>query len=412
MRIFYVSCFLLLVNFQASGQPYAIEGGSTRHRFAQLNLGGDIRHFFSLGSQSARLMDDGQLEMFPIRSHRAYRLIIGGTHFWGHADFFLGIPLTTPRKEGFYTGTELGTRYFPWRIERRKFRPYVGVSWLPVYYRQGEGTNRIRSKFPVTAGLMYSRGNHLFHLGGGIDYLNRGTYYVDREVEAPLKTPSLWLEAGYKVMIETTIGAEKDWQSGRTRFLTDTLGALKRLDGLTLGIGPSAAIFLAKSTHNAYLAPFADQHRDSGVFPEFALGYYLHKPDLQVNLCYRKIGSEVEAFDFKQVVNRKALTLEVFKFFVDYHGFAAFAGPAISKERLRVREQLQAKGVEFVQEGVRAGVTFGWDIRPNRLQSWYLRTNLRYFPHLRVSTADSFYVALDQLEFNFIQLVLFPGRIF
>jgi hypothetical protein len=61
---------------------------------------------------------------------------------------------------------------------------------------------------------------------------------------------------------------------------------------------------------------------------------------------------------------------------------------------------------------IRAGIVFGWDIRPNRIQSILLRTNLRWTPGLGISVANKGTMFLDQLEFNFIQVVIFPGRIF
>jgi len=59
-----------------------------------------------------------------------------------------------------------------------------------------------------------------------------------------------------------------------------------------------------------------------------------------------------------------------------------------------------------------AGITFGWDIRPNRAQYFLLRTNLRWYPKLELSVVEGQAVSLNALEFNFIQLVVFPGRMF
>jgi hypothetical protein len=59
----------------------------------------------------------------------------------------------------------------------------------------------------------------------------------------------------------------------------------------------------------------------------------------------------------------------------------------------------------------KAGITFGWDIRPDDLQGWILRTNLRWHPNLNVNMPDGKQMKFDQLEFNFIQLVLYPERL-
>ena len=63
---------------------------------------------------------------------------------------------------------------------------------------------------------------------------------------------------------------------------------------------------------------------------------------------------------------------------------------------------------EYSQIKPAFGIICGWDIKPTKAESWLLRTNLRYSP---VSmTVDNKKVAYDYIEFNFIQLVLFPER--
>lgn len=399
------------LGFTSPAQPY-VEGGKTRHRFAQLSLGLDSRLFSGYGSQSSFSNTSGQIEKFKLKNHAETRLIIGGTHFWGHADFYIAIPVASFGKSGFFTSVETGAKYFPWRIERNKIRPYIGSAWLPTLFQQGQGVTLIRFKYPITTGFVFNYKNHLIELGAGYNYDNKENYYITATASTQIKTHPYWISFGYKFMIETTVSAEKGWQNGKTKKLTDTLEMLHRLNGFTLAVGPSAAFFLKSSPHNESVAPFADNHKAAFVFPEFGLGYYLHKPDLQFNLSYRSIKSEIDAYDFSQTAKRKALTFEAFKFFADYNGFAVFAGPALSYEWLNVTETSQQQITTVKYEGVKPGITFGWDIRPNRLQSWYLRTNLRYFPNMNVKMPDNKNLPFDQLEFNFIQLVVFPGRIF
>lgn len=212
-------------------------------------------------------------------------------------------------------------------------------------------------------------------------------------------------------MLETTVSAEKNWQNGSTKIMTDTLARRKKLNGLTLAVGASAAIILKKSPHNEAVAPYIDNHKISNIFPDFGIGYYLHKPDIHFNLAYRSISGSLNAYNFHQKFNRKALTLEGYKFFADYHGFAPFIGPAISYDWLQVSEEMAGAKSVAKQHGIKAGITAGWDIRPDRLQGRYLRTNIRYFPSLDVPMYSGKVMPLDQLEINFIQLVLFLNRV-
>jgi hypothetical protein len=173
-----------------------------------------------------------------------------------------------------------------------------------------------------------------------------------------------------------------------------------------VGIGASSAFFVQDNQAFSAARPTLGKHVFAGVFPEFALGYYWHKPDVQVNVVYRGNRSTQEAEDLSHTIRRRALTLEGYHFVGDYHGFATFVGLTAGVEWLQSSENGQTNGTETL---VRPGVVCGWDIRPNRIQSWYLRTNVRWAPGLTVATPDYRFSA-DQLEINFIQLVIFPGR--
>src|SRR5690606_30464416 len=127
---------------------------------------------------------------------------------------------------------------------------------------------------------------------------------------------------GYKFILETTLSAEKDWQSGRTAEITEHLAKEKKLNGFTIAAGPSSAFFTKASAHNLTFKPFIDDHKGIAVFGDFGLGYYWHQPDLQINFSWRSYESEINAYNYSQTASRKSLGFEVFKFISDYHGFA------------------------------------------------------------------------------------------
>ncbi len=410
MKCFGVIAFLLF-SLGMQAQPYMV-GGNTRHRFAQLNIGFDYRLFLSEQSHTTFINATGIKESNHLNNHHEGRIIIGGTHFWGKADFYIAFPVAKAEENGFSTGVDLGARYFPCRIKHKRISSFIGISLLETRFIQDEGTELKRFTYPVMAGLVYNFKNHLFELSAGINHSNKINYYITKTDQAQIKTQPFWIAAGYKYMLETTVSAEKNWQNGKTKLLTDTLARLKRLNGLTAGIGPSSAFFLKESRHNKNVAPYIDNHKAT-VFPEFTVGYYFHKPDLQFNLVYRGLKSEIEAYDFKQEATRKAFSFEAYKYFADYHGFAAFAGAVASYEQLNVLEKDKWTLINDIEySGIKPGIVLGWDIRPNRIQSWYLRTHIRYFPNMNLNMPDNKKFSFDQLEFNFIQWVVFPGRMF
>lgn len=408
MRFNFLFFLGLAACLEAASQPY-IAGGKTRHRFAQLNAGIDCRFFPSYGTQSWTADPVQKTELNP---YAESRLLIGGTHFWGHADFFIAIPLIRNSGSGFSTGAETGARFYPWQIRNKRIRPYAGVSMLPVHYSQGEGATITRFKIPVTAGITYNAGRQLIDFGIGRSTDISDNYYYSTTQSNELRTYPWMVSIGYKWQFETTVSAEKDWQSGRTERLTDTLASLKKLNGFTLAIGPSIAFFM-KPSPSLYEKPFLDQHKTSNVFADIAVGYYLHRPDLQINFSYRSYKSELEAYGYEHAAGRKSIALEIYRFWMDFHGFAAFAGITVGHEWLEVKSTSPDKKETVDQnQSIRPGIIAGWDIRPNRLQSFYLRTNIRYTPGLNVSDSYGNKTFFDGLEVNFIQLVLFPGRMF
>jgi hypothetical protein len=393
----------------ATAQPYLKE--KTRHRFAQLNLGADVRTFLN-SNATGYSSPAGDIKQAGLGSQSEGRLIIGGTHFWGHADFYVAFPVVSSGNSGFRSSIETGAKLYPWSIEAKKIRPYAGFSYLATSYQKGGGTTLVRNKFPLSAGLTFHYKRQLFDLGLTYNYNNTYNYYFTPTLQLPVKTQPFAISIGYKWMIETTLPAEAEWKSGLTRKLTDTLGKLNRLNGLTIAIGASTAFFTTTSPHNESM-PFIDNHKISNIFMDASLGYYFHNPDIQTNIAFRKYSSSITAYDHTQDISRMSVALEAYKFFGDYHGFVPFAGPALSYEKLKVAETIPSANTTTAEKnGLHPGVTFGWDIRPNRLQAFYLRTNLRYFPGLKVNMPSGGDVRFDALEVNFIQLVIFPGRMF
>ncbi len=147
--------------------------------------------------------------------------------------------------------------------------------------------------------------------------------------------------------------------------------------------------------------------------PDFTAGYYVHKPDLNFAIAYRSYGTATDTYGVLQQLKRRSILFEATKYLFDYHGFVPFIGPALSYENLAFEEKFEEEAPISRQDNLFGyGLTFGWDIRPNRIQNWLLRTNLRWYPDLNLSINADTYISFNNIEFNFIQLVIFPGRMF
>lgn len=418
LRVFLIVFF---VGLTQSGYSQVYTEKQTRHRFAQLNLGLDIQSGF--GGSTRYFDESGNVTSLHLTNSYSPRFLIGGTHFWGHADFQIAIPLfsTTLKKDNqeitALLGVETVFKYYPLRIEHNKVRPYIGTSLAPFYFEQrnnnfdySSGPELNHTSFPLLGGFTFNSDNHLIELGLAWNYQNQQDYYISRDQTEKISTPPIYATLSYRFTLETTLSAEKAWESGRTKEVTDILAERGRLNGLYIGAGISSAFWLKQSQYNLTNRPYINKY-DTSIMPDFTLGYYLHKPDLNFALAYRGYGSSTNTYGAVQQINRKSLLFEATKYLFDYHGFVPFIGPAISYESLYFREHFEGQSIVDVDERKFSyGLTFGWDIRPNRIQSWILRTNLRWYPDLFLEVQPNTKVSFDNLEFNFIQLIIFPNR--
>jgi len=393
----------------------------TRHRFAQLTLGLDVEASF--GGNTKYRDNAGNINDIHLQSSYKPRFVIGGTHFWGHADFLIAIPFYDPlmkeqnQEIQYSRGVETAFKYYPWRIEHHKFRPFIGVSMTPVYFEQvnknvdfGNGPELNRIAFPILTGVTYNNKNHLLEMGMAWDYSNRNDYYINPTTQVNISSPPIYLNLSYKYMLETTLSAEKGWESGQTETITEQLASQNKLNGFYVGIGLSSAFWLGKSSYNTIERSFVERYGES-LMPDFGIGYYFHQPDVNIALGYRGYGTSTNAYGVAQMLKRKSLIFEATKYLFDYHGFVPFVGPSLSYENLNFKESFENQETHDVTNNkIGYSITFGWDIRPNRIQNWILRTNLRWFPNLNLEVDDTKDLSFNNLEFNFIQLIIYPNR--
>ncbi len=399
-------CLLLS---EISAQPY-INSPKTRHRFAQLLIGLESRYVAGTETLITERDSNGNKVERNLNSSTSNRIVIGGTHFWGKSDFFIAIPFFGSGSKVYAESAETGLRYYPLPVKFNAFRLFIGTSWQVFSFRYKNACELKGSRINLSGGITYAFEKYLLNLNTGYTLPRKFDYYSDKLHSDRLKLPTYHVSLGLKWMLETTLSAEKSFLNGKSKYLSDSLGKHGELNGLTLAAGPSSAFFTRSASHNKD-RPWLGKHYNCSVFPEFSIGYYLHKPDLQFNLVYRNIVSRQSAFGVEQISTRKAFSLEGFKFFADYHGFAAFAGPVISYDMMVLSEhQLNQTGTSNIWR-LNPGICFGWDIRPNRLQAFYLRTALRYFPCIKLKNKSGGIFRFDMLEFNFIQLVIFPSRL-
>lgn len=418
-----VAAVVIFIFFSLTSQAQIFVEKQTRHRFAQLNFGLDYQTSF--GGETRFLNQQGQLSSLALGPAQTGRLLIGGTHFWGHADIYLAIPLGSPSFRSneqsltYSSGVETVFKYYPWRIKHHAIRPFFGVSLAPFYFEQdndllpfGDGPELNHTGLPLITGLTFNARSHLFEAGLLWNYRNQQDYFISQDVLAQVETPPFYLNISYRYFLDTTVSAEEDWESGRTAKVTDYLADKGSLDGFFIGVGMSSAFWLGQSTYNQQVRPYISRYSTS-IMADYALGYYFHRPDINVATNYRAYGSSTFSYGANQSLRRRSLGLELTGILFDYHGFTPFIGPLISYEQLSFKEAFEGQLTHDIRDTrISYGLTFGWDIRPNRIQAFILRTNLRWYPDLKLRVGEGQKISFNNMEFNFIQLILFPNRMF
>jgi hypothetical protein len=388
----------------------------SQHRFAQTYVGMNTQIVPASGS----VVWQQQTHAFPMQW--IPRFSIGGLHFWGKLDFNMNVPLTSLGSNtlsgggelDFSTGADLSVRYYPWRLQYGKLRPYGGLSFNAMSLALGNKEVGERVDGFITssllAGLAYARNG--WQLSAEIMFMpqNKRDFYSDLQQKHRITLPQSYMSLGISRYFDFTLKEEAPKLSGETKALEKKILKDGSLNSFSLGIAPNGSWFLQSPGFEGALASLP---RHKGSFNwEFAAGYLFSKARIHTGLTYRTYNARSVSYQLEHIVRREALSLEVFHFLLDYNGFVPFLGLSLSAERW-------ASGLfeEDVQQGetVRTqlfspGIIFGWDILASPLETWVLRTNLRYYPFQEINDINDTQSRVDQFEFNFIQLVIYPNR--
>lgn len=409
------SCLLLLALSLCLATLHA-QDLKHRYTFAKAYFGLDLNVVSGYGS-SEFIGADGNRVPFTRQGFAVPAVNIGATHFWGHADFYVSI--TTVPLGGQEQAVEAKTRFgaftglrvYPWKSKVSSLRPFVGYKFSPMRYSQwslsGEAFKRTQVRGVLDFGLTYQTKKAYLYAGYNQLLNNEIDIAVSRNQFTRTSIPPGFFTIGANLAIETTYNGDA---KGIAHF-NDTFDDARRF-GWFLAIGPSSAFPLQKSDYFTGDRAFLDDLTMSNILPDIGAGFHFLPLDANVALSFRPIVQERSGGDFQQTVRRSSLALETYKFIGDYHGFTPFLGLGLGYERMRLTETDGEITLADIRKTTFSPlIVFGWDIRPAKKgDAWLLRTNLRYTPFLDLEYRDR-RISMQQLEFNFIQLVVFPARL-
>jgi hypothetical protein len=422
MRKLLLMAGILLLTNNILSQEY-VEEGRKRLNFAKT--------YFELGSQYTSLFIgkkigvNNAIQSFENPASLNPFLNIGGLHFWGHADFFISIPLAQIKLNtkdslsfNYNNSVITGMRIMPWAYKDHKIRPYIGASWAVVNLNQDADSEQFVVNFSdhkilFDVGLVYGKKNLMVRLGVNYNPKNQWNYPISKTNFESINTPKFSPYFGLIYSYESTRSKNMEKinriLNKYPNLSSPTMNATKKGDWF-LGIGPSTSFIVSESDYNQGVNPFFAKKAISNIFFDIALGYQFNKAGLVAVVSYRNPTFRNESFGVKQDIEKQSVVFEVFKFLTDYSGFTPYVGLNIGFDRLKFTELSDKNNLSFDKNIVNPGLTFGWDILPGKTQQpFVLRTNLRWFPFEKLNVNDKNF-SLNQIEYNVIQAVFYPSR--
>ena len=390
-----------------------------RHAFAKAYFGAGAYYVPSLQNGlilNYPLTQGGGATEFSRSSFYTPSINIGATHFWGHADFYVSITTADIKRNqsqvdyNYRFGTFTGLRLYPYASHTGGLRPFLGYAFSPFRYTQVSPQNDIgqfkhtQVNSIVNAGVSYQMPNCYVVLEYGLNINPTLETYMSSTASYFDAFPRSLFQLGVNWSIETTKPTANSANKNANLFFSKS-----NANGGFIAAGPSSAFPIKKSTA---LRQFEDDMSMPNIFPDFAAGYHFTKSDFIIAVASRRTIQKRNAFNYISRLERQSLNIEGYKFLSDYHGFVPYLGAGIGRENLELTRTEFGSDLDPVTEQIWSpNIVFGWDIRPSVKGDWWiLRTNFRYYPTLQLELPEG---ALSQqhLEFNFIQLVIYPQRL-
>jgi len=425
MKKLLLTFYLLLCLLEAIGQTDT----STNARKKRLDF---AKTYFELGGNYLPAFNGKQTinnttNTFTHEASVSPYLNWGAFHFWGHAEFYVSFPLasfqqiTNPSDA---TNFEMnhsvvsGARFFPWAFRERRIRPYIGIGWSALDFKQiikpKEDQTRLYKDFLLVpeAGLVYGYKGFVIRLGARYFHENQWEYPTSKTTFESINTPKFSVYAGLAYSFEASKNVKPKLQQKWNNFPTVSkvsLGAT-RFGDFFVGVGPSTSLSLQQSTFNKVNFPYLQNQLGSGNYFDFAIGYQFNKANIFTALSFRNPKFETSGYGTQQSIQKNSLVLEVNKYLTDYTGFAPYIGLNVAYDHIKYSENTEMSAREIISRKIEPGITFGWDIVSGKTdEAFVLRTNLRWYPR-SFFEVDGQKFDFSQLEYNLIQLVFYPGR--
>lgn len=372
-------------------------------------------------------MEQGTIRSLDHSTALNQYLTWGAFHFWGHAEFFVNFPMGQLLPQGKVNrsykldqSVVTGGRLYPWAMQDGKIRPFVGVNWGALDFKQTADTEQnsptLAKDFLLNmeTGLLYNYKNFGLRLGVNYNADHKWQYPLDKLHKAEIKTPAFTASLGLLYAFDLSKDAKAEdvdkWNNYPT--LSKLSSNASRKGDFFIGAGPSISFSLDRSAYLQDKLPYLKDRLASKNYVDIAIGYHLNQANLFTALSFRNPKYRTSGYGDELTIKKSALALEINKFLLDYTGFAPYLGVNLSYDRVRYSETVVGQSYQVTHsDRWEPGITVGWDIVPGKTdEALILRTNLRWYPRSRFEVKGNNF-NFKQLEYNLIQVVFYPGRL-
>jgi hypothetical protein len=406
--------------------------------FAITQLGIDASGSLPLAKRWVLPTDGGEFVSQPSALLGDLALSIGALHFFGHADLAVTFPLLAfdrdlgaTHRAGLSQQSITALQLYPFALRPGSVRPYVFAAavirdfTLSGDLDSGSDPGRV-TQLGVAggAGLTWRS-----HFGLSVDL---GAQFVPGSVELPsgLQAQPLgepvpaYAQAELDLStLRVTLGVRWGIQfsgSARPGYREDVIEQVERAAGsgvlstFDVGVALAAQITQMGSAYFDDQRPYLRNGYGAQLYPHFSAGYYVFPWDFELRVAYRGISAGASAYGVSLRTRQDSVLFELLKFFdFDVYGFVPFIGAGLGPSWIEAHDSTADHQVSAHAITPTVSLLFGWDIRPNPASFWILRTNLRWVPFNNLTLpGTNAELNLGGVEFDFIQLVLFPARLF
>ena len=256
---------------------FSVNAQRNRYRFAETYFGFE-GEFVSENTTFSYFNKDGVRKNEKVASTLSPRILIGGTHFWGHADFYISIPIVNLKLNGskalnYNNDVLTGFRVLPFQLKNKTLRPFLGIGLNGKSLEIENGPFYTNWQCFLEGGINYRFANKI--IGLELRYFPKSNYQaaISRTDFESIQLSPLSFSISYKKALDFTAGYARESSKRYMKRVYEKAEETGAYSAFSFGFGLSALIPLGK-TELASRKPFFNDEIEGDVTIDLGVGYY------------------------------------------------------------------------------------------------------------------------------------------